>query len=260
MKPTDMIANTTTHLEGSGIKIYKQSDLANILHFLKEETLLPSRMTLQAFKEMIINELNMNMVSLSFPGRKETRYLWKNPSDFQVALSLKQKSFLCYQTAAYLHHLTEKPALNIYLNTEQPLKRLPAGTLTQERIDLAFANQPRITKYKAKYEAKTIWIISGMYTGQYGVISMALEDGENLMVTNIEKTLIDISIRPIYGGGAEEVLKAYRLAKGKFLIDRLVDTLKMMKYVYPFHQVIGFYLDQAGGTRRIIRHRFLNLE
>ena len=36
-----------------------------------------------------------------------------------------------------------------------------------------------------------------------------------IRLTNIERTLIDIAVRPVYSGGVFEVLKAYRLAKDK---------------------------------------------
>ena len=34
-------------------------------------------------------------------------------------------------------------------------------------------------------------------------------------VTDLERTLIDIAVRPEYAGGVYEVLNVYRLAKGK---------------------------------------------
>jgi hypothetical protein len=66
----------------------------------------------------------------------------------------------------------------------------------------------------------------------------------------VERTLIDIAVRPEYGGGVFEVLEAYRRASDKVSINRLTAHLKSINYIYPYHQVIGFYLTKAGSYRQ----------
>ena len=42
------------------------------------------------------------------------------------------------------------------------------------------------------------------------------------------------------------MLDAYRRAADSISIDTMVSTLNQLDYVYPYHQVVGFYLQRAG--------------
>ena len=64
-----------------------------------------------------------------------------------------------------------------------------------------------------------------------------------LRFTNLERTLIDAAVRPVYAGGVFEVRKAYQLAKEKVSVNRLAALLQKLNYIYPYHQAIGFYLE-----------------
>ncbi len=191
-----------------------------------------------------------------FKTRPETRYFWGDASVYELALSLREVSYLTHQTASYLNGLTDYEPSNIYVNSEQ-LKKASKGVLTQEGIHLAFKNPMRVTKSYAQYNGKTIWLLNGKYTGCYGVTEVEYEAREVLRLTNIERTLIDIAVRPAYSGGVTEVLKAYRLAKNKVSLESLAETLRILNYTYPYHQVVGFYLEKAGIYEENMVNNFL---
>ena len=93
---------------------------------------------------------------------------------------------------------------------------------------------------------KKVTIVNGKFTENLGVVKFTSDFGNDIPVTNIERTLIDISVRPTYAGGPKNVITAYKNALAKVDINRLVEYLLKIDYVYPYHQVIGFYLEKCG--------------
>jgi hypothetical protein len=225
-------------------KIYKHSEIKDILGNKRAEWNLPSSVRLNGFIDFLLRETKLKKVGLSFITRPELRYAWGDVSVFELGLSLKDASYLSHQTAAYLNGLTDYPSKNVYVNSEQ--RPRGKGTLSQDGINLAFKNPVRVTKSHAQYGDKTIWLLNGMNTNCNGVIEKEDSNAKKIRLTNVERTLIDLAVRPVYSGGVSEVLNAYKLAKDKLSIERLVETLRLIDFTYPYHQVIGFYLEKAG--------------
>lgn len=91
------------------------------------------------------------------------------------------------------------------------------------------------------FESRRIYVLNGRYTNQLGII-----EKNGLRVTDLERTLIDIAVRPDYSGGVNEVLNIYRSAKGLISVNKMRMYIQKLKYIYPYHQAIGFYLELAG--------------
>jgi predicted transcriptional regulator of viral defense system len=89
-----------------------------------------------------------------------------------------------------------------------------------------------------------IWVINGKNTANLGVIGWERFPGAS--VTDIERTLIDMAVRPAYSGGPKEVLAAFRNLVKRASVKRIVDYLRNLKYTYPYYQSVGFYLERSG--------------
>jgi len=203
------------------------------------------------FIDFLITQKQLEKVVLNFPSRKETRYIYGEVSPFELAKDIRKPSYFSHYTALFLHDLTEQIPKTIYVNQEQSPKPPSSSGLEQKRIDFAFQRAPRQTKNKAKYKDTTIVLLSGKFTGELGVSAFLFDSSqEKTRTTNLERTIIDICVRPFYSGGIFEVAKAYALAKNKISVEKVIGILKELNYVYPYHQAIGFLMEKAGYSKK----------
>jgi len=165
-----------------------------------------------------------------------------------VILTLRPNSYFTHLSALFLHGLSGNPDNKIYLNWEQKSKSVLSSELTQEGIKNAFSRPQRIPKQgKAAIDGYDVFILNGKQTEQLGVMQIVNDQLGAVRVTDIERTLIDSTVRPEYAGGVKTVLESFKIAKQRKMISesKIVSYLETLCYIYPYHQAIGFYMDRC---------------
>jgi hypothetical protein len=251
--------------EQSRQRVFRASELAQILKQQRNAWDAAASMGASAFVEFLLEKTRFRKIEIKPINHPESarvvRYVWQGASPFQMALSLRRAAYLSHATAVFLHGLTEQLPRIVYVNSEQSAKRPRPTELTQDSIHRAFTSKQRQSTFLFQGDDDTQFLLlSGKHTGRLEVSTLNLE-GEDLAVTKLERTLIDITVRPTYGGGVYQVLQSYRAAKDRISVGTLIATLRKLGYVYPYHQAVAFYMKRAGyGEHQYSRLKDLGLE
>jgi len=226
-------------------RVFTRSDIDRILAANRDFWRLAQATTTNKFIEYLANNTQMRLHKFNLPHRPTNRYVWGDAPRLEIVQSLRPEGYFTHFTALQLHGLTEQIPKTVYLNFEQQATG-GGGVLAQESINKAFKGKCRVSNNVTTFGEQHVRLLNGQNTGTLGVTVIETTEGAKLRVANIERTLIDITVRPIYSGGVFEVARAFAAAGDQFSVNRLVSYLRQLNFTYPYHQAIGFYLQRAG--------------
>ncbi|MEM5373026.1 hypothetical protein V4C53_44555 [Paraburkholderia azotifigens] len=245
-------ADIVKHFDLLPAHVLKLKEVRAILVEQRAFWRLAQNTTAADFIAFLRQQAKLKEVAFPFPQRPEQVYVWGDVPLLAVLLSLRKKLYLSHYTAMRLHGLTEQSPTTIYLTEERSsgsTGQHERPRLDQDDIDQSFSRAQRISHNWVEHAGKKIYLLNGAYTAQLGIVTERVTDegGDEVLarLTDLERTLIDITVRPVYAGGVFEVAKAFELAKDRVSVNKLVATLRKLDFAYPYHQAIGYYLERA---------------
>lgn len=227
--------------------IYGIHDLMIIFNSNNKKWNLSYATTFQKFVDFLIEKSYLEKIDL---GAK-ILYGWKinkygEDIVYEIAINLKPRSYISHYSAMFLNNMTEQIPKTIYVTYDRETKLVNRNKkLEQSKIDLAFSEKKEAKEVSYTFNGYRFVLVNSPSSEKIGVKSIMLSTGLIIPVTNVERTLIDIIVRPELSGGIHEIIKAYK-SVDTVQIVKLKTYLRKKEYVYPFEQAIGFCLEYAG--------------
>lgn len=236
--------------------VLSANEISEILSDHRDNWRLTQRTNLASFIDFLESEGKLVTHTFKFPRGVKKGYSWGNVDVLPILNHIIRNSYISHYTALMLNGLTNQEPKTIYITQEQSSKSNKGAELEQEKIDSAFKKPARVSSNTAIYRGQKITLLYGSNTNQLGVeeYQTYTPSGKTALirVTGLERTLIDAAVRPSFSGGVFEVARAYKKAKNSLSVTRLAQYLKRINYIYPYHQVIGFYLDRSGYDSNLV--------
>ncbi len=258
---TKLRAMTAETLTGAPGSVFTQTQISSFLEKLKSNDEELTSVSLSSFIKFLLDEPFLSETRLDFPHRSLLRFLKSNEDAnlFELAQSLAPHGYLSHRSAIEIHGLSKKNSQTFYVNEEQTPKPENSSDMQQSNIDRSFRKSPRVSNNFISIEGNKFYVLNGKNTKNAGAIDYELPNGAIVRVTGVERTLIDIVVRPFYAGGVEEVITAYQRAISKINPDLMIKLLARCHHAYPYHQAIGFYMERAGGYEKDVIQIFGNM-
>ena len=260
-------ADILKYFEQNSQVLFSKKGLNQVLTSNRGIWRLAQYTTVDDFITLLEKHSPLTRISLDFGRFQKELFLYKNDGSItpeQVVLAVKQHTYLSHYSAAAYHNLTEQHPKTIYVTAEQLQTKAYGGReLTQDAIDRSFHKPQRKTQNKARYEEYMVALLDKKVSevGK-GIIT---DEALGIKVSSLERTLLEMVMRPAYSGGVHETLKAFVRAKEqKVSVNKMGALLSYFDLLYPYAHSVGFYLERAGYRnaqldvfkRRLTNYRF----
>lgn len=240
--------NIADYFQKNDTQAFTTFDLLNIFEEKRNSWKIASYRTSKHFLKYLDSSGILKTTKLKHQSTGSIKTILSKPGAtyHDIALTIKKEGYLSNYTAMSLHQLTLQIPKSIYISYMKSDGGVYANStynLSQDSIDKAFSKPQRITSevYKSEKDNYRLFFIQKGFSEK----NIGLETNRGITYTDLERTLIDIALRPAYSGGVFEILEAYIKARDIVDTKKLYDYLNQLNYIYPYHQLIGFYLEKA---------------
>lgn len=256
----------TSYFENSDVKAYTTNDLMDVFNSLRDTWRIAGYRNYQDFIKILVEweVLLLKRMHRNSTGEIKSMLYRPGASNFDISQAIIKSGYLSNYSAMAIHQLTEQIPKSFYLSygksegyIEGPSSLKNISKLNQVAVDKAFSKIQRVTSdvYTARTDNSKFFLIQKKYSDE--LIGVTFQN--SLRYTDLERTLIDIVVRPAYSGGVFEVLKAFENARDRLDTKLLSIYLRRLNYIYPYHQSIGFFLERAGYNKNDYAY-FINEE
>lgn len=231
----------------SSLFSYTRNDLREIFTNHRSEWKIAAYRNYKHFISFLEENNILTKERLAHLSSGSIKQIWNKPEavHFHKGLTIKKAGYLSTYSAMQVHQITLQIPKTIFVSFDQyGVVNNNSIALSQTAVDKAFSKPQRMTSdiYKSEGDGYRYAFLQRKFNS----LDVGVKKINNMRVTDLERTLIDIAVRPAYSGGVFEVLESFKNAIKLVNVEVLYQYLNQLDYTYPYHQVIGFYLEKAG--------------
>ena len=230
----------------------RQSQLASCAHEAMEGTRYRDAASfIGALKEEGI----LTAHTLKAKNNKTVTIYSSSPLDkinpYGLAAKMFPAGYFCNLSSIYFHSLTNQIPKTIYICNETISEQLKtrADGVNNTLLRSAFIKPHRHTSYVFAVNDCKIAVVDRKKKSGHGVVKIHAHNTllpNNSRITSIERALIDAVVSPQYNGGIVSVYTYFKKARQKIDAQQLMDIYCKLDFIYPYSQVLGFFLDNIG--------------
>lgn len=207
---------------------------------------LPGYLKFDDFRKKLIQDKLISEVRSSELMNLPSKY-WTSGSSIEgFACNIQEGGYLSYFSALVKHELTQQIPKTLFISVDRSQKnesRTSREDLEQENVDKAFSTTKRRSTESYQVNNTSLVIVRRpAFPNRIGII-----EEKAVRYTDLERTLIDIAVRPDYSGGFFSISSAYKKAGQNIDVDKLYQYSESMDFIYPYQQLLGFYLNHFAG-------------
>ena len=170
---------------------------------------------------------------------------------YELAAKMFPAGYFCNLSSIYFHSLTNQIPKTIYICNETISEHLKtdADGMNNSLLRSVFIKPHRHTSYVFAVNKCEIVVVDRKKKSDHGVVKIHAHNTllpNNSRITSVERALIDAVVSPQYNGGVVSVYTYFKKARRKMDVKQLMDIYRKLDFVYPYSQVLGFFLDNIG--------------
>lgn len=246
-------AHIVKYLDSVNERAFTTNDISDMFEKYRDLWKIAAYRNAGAFESFLVKQNILSLYKLTHTdtGSVKTILIKEKASIYDIAQSIKKDGYIGYYSAMSINKLTEQIPKSVYINYGKTLgfigEKDQVKSLNQESIHKAFSKSQRVTSniYLSEIDRFKFHLVQKQYSDE----SIGIIEIDGVKVSDLERTLIDAAVRPAYSGGVFEVLKAFKNARETVNTILLEDYLNNLGYLYPYHQLIGFYMDRSGYSK-----------
>ena len=209
-----------------------------------EKSLIAKDLFFSNFLQFLIEKEIIYIHTIIFSSKTYTRYSIEKEIDiFALVYTFEPKAFFSMTTALYLQGLSTYKSNNIFLSIEQHHKQyINSADLSQSSIDSAFVDgKSRYPSAIVSHKNYNIIIASPKHTDNVGVVTH-----NGYRMSSINRALVELIINIQYVSSFDNLIEIFKPIKEMLNIDSILNILDKYDLIYPYHQAVGFTLNQLG--------------